>query len=57
MEPPPITILHLSDLQFGKNHLFGRLHVPPPDAALNSLAVRLTDDLALLTRTTACTRT
>ena len=48
MEPPLLTILHLSDLQFGKNHLFGRLHVPPPDAALNSLAVRLTDDLALL---------
>ncbi len=42
---PSVTILHLSDIQFGKNHRFGRLALPPPDDAFDSLFVRLRDDL------------
>jgi WD40 repeat protein/3',5'-cyclic AMP phosphodiesterase CpdA len=43
-----ITILHLSDLQFGRNHRFGRLHLPRPDDMFDSLFSRLRDDLDLL---------
>ena len=43
-----ITILHLSDTQFGRNHRFGRLDLPPPDDQFDSLFVRLRDDLDML---------
>ncbi|MCL4207379.1 MAG: pentapeptide repeat-containing protein, partial [Pirellulaceae bacterium] len=47
-ESRPITILHVSDTQFGKNHMFGRLQVPYPDGRFDSLLVRMIDDLNLL---------
>lgn len=43
-----VTLLHISDLQFGRNHRFGRLGLPGPDADFDSLLRRLTDDLAAL---------
>jgi 3',5'-cyclic AMP phosphodiesterase CpdA len=44
-----ITILHLSDLQFGKYHRFGRLgNTQDPNEPYKSLLVRLTDDLETL---------
>lgn len=43
--PDSVTILHLSDMQFGKNHLFGRLQVPFPDKEFDSLAHRIIEDL------------
>jgi 3',5'-cyclic AMP phosphodiesterase CpdA len=53
-----ITILHISDLQFGCKHRFGRLHSPPPPGAaplplddeFNTLSRRLEDDLDLLAK-------
>jgi 3',5'-cyclic AMP phosphodiesterase CpdA len=46
-----ITILHLSDLQFGKNHRFGRLgNTEDPDEPFNSLLARLMTDLDGLKR-------
>jgi 3',5'-cyclic AMP phosphodiesterase CpdA len=45
-----ITLLHVSDVQFGRNHRFGRLGLPPPDDTFDSLFARLLDDLALLQR-------
>jgi len=47
-KPAAITLLHLSDLQFGKNHLFGRTDLPAPDGWYDSLFVRLKDDLESL---------
>jgi 3',5'-cyclic AMP phosphodiesterase CpdA len=45
--PRPVTVLHLSDMQFGKNHLFGRLKVPfPEDGKYDSLFARIGEDLA-----------
>jgi WD40 repeat protein/3',5'-cyclic AMP phosphodiesterase CpdA len=45
-KPNEITILHLSDLQFGKNHRFGRLgNTDDPDEPFDSLLNRLTTDL------------
>ena len=44
-EPTPITILHLSDIQFGQKHQFGRLALGDPDAAFDTLLERLTQDL------------
>lgn len=44
----PITLLHLSDTQFGRNHRFGRLSLPPPDDSFDTLLTRLGDDLQLL---------
>jgi len=41
-EPTPITILHVSDLQFGHKHQFGRLALGDPDAAFDTLLARLT---------------
>lgn len=41
----PITLLHLSDTQFGPNHRFGGLGLPPPDNQFDTLLVRLKDDL------------
>src|SRR5262245_55371739 len=45
---PAITVLHLSDLQFGKYHRFGR--VSDGGDSLSTLAQRLCDDLDLLRR-------
>ena len=44
----PITLLHLSDTQFGRNHRFGRLALPPPDDSFDTLLTRLGDDLGSL---------
>jgi 3',5'-cyclic AMP phosphodiesterase CpdA len=46
--PKPITILHLSDPQFGRNHRFGRLAPAASDGSMDSLFVRLQDDLEIL---------
>ncbi len=45
--PRPITLLHLSDLQFGRHHRFGRLGAVDehPDAAFDTLLARLQQDL------------
>jgi WD40 repeat protein/3',5'-cyclic AMP phosphodiesterase CpdA len=43
-----IAILHLSDLQFGRNHRFGRLGLAPPDDQFDTLFARLRDDLEYL---------
>jgi Sulfatase-modifying factor enzyme 1/Calcineurin-like phosphoesterase len=43
-----ITLLHLSDTQFGRSHRFGRLGLPDPDARFDTLFARLCDDLRLL---------
>ena len=40
-----VTILHLSDMQFGRNHIFGRLNLAPLDHSFDSLAERLRQDL------------
>jgi 3',5'-cyclic AMP phosphodiesterase CpdA len=42
-----ITLLHLSDLQFGRHHRFGRLGTTgeDPDAAFDTLLARLKQDL------------
>ena len=46
-----VTILHLSDLQFGRYHRFGRLAAgEAADAAYDTLARRLCDDLDVLRR-------
>ncbi len=45
---PALTILHLSDLQFGKHHRYGRLGYLGPDAALDEAFVPLWDDIAAL---------
>lgn len=50
-EPQQVTILHLSDMQFGKNHRFRALDErteQSPDAILETLLTRLTDDLRML---------
>lgn len=44
----PITILHISDIQFGRSHRFGRLGLPAADDQFDSLFVRLRDDLSEL---------
>ncbi len=41
----PVTILHLSDVQFGEQHRFAGFHLPDPDAAYDTLLSRLCDDL------------
>ena len=41
-----VTLLQLSDMQFGRNHRFGRLGLPGADAEFDTLLQRLTDDLA-----------
>jgi len=43
-----ITLLHISDTQFGRNHRFGRLGLPEPDAPFDTLFARLRDDLEYL---------
>ena len=47
-EANEITILHLSDLQFGAKHAFGRKVVPAIDGRFDQLLSRLTDDLGQL---------
>ncbi|MBA4159125.1 MAG: pentapeptide repeat-containing protein [Gemmatimonadetes bacterium] len=47
--PRPITVLHVSDPQFGKNHRFGRLAPDmTPDESFDTLLSRLKSDLDLL---------
>jgi calcineurin-like phosphoesterase family protein len=41
----PITLLHISDMQFGHNYRFGRLGLPSPDDHFDSLIERLQSDL------------
>mgnify|MGYP001578657341 CR=1 FL=1 len=58
MPEKSITILHLSDLQFGANHRFG-LDTGTPDAKHDTLLGRLTHDLDSLRqegRITTCAR-
>jgi WD40 repeat protein/3',5'-cyclic AMP phosphodiesterase CpdA len=43
-----VTILHVSDLQFGIQHRFGRLGLGGADEPFDTLLKRLTDDLDLL---------
>ena len=45
-----VTVLHLSDLQFGDQHLFGRDGLTTADQAYDTLVSRLIDDLAALDR-------
>ncbi|HEY0137970.1 MAG TPA: metallophosphoesterase, partial [Nannocystis sp.] len=40
-----VTILHVSDMQFGAQHRFGRLGLGGADEAFDTLLRRLTDDL------------
>lgn len=40
-----VTILHVSDMQFGRNHRFGRLGLGGEDEKFDTLLKRLTDDL------------
>src|SRR2546425_11962630 len=47
-EDHSVTLLHVSDMQFGRNHRFGRLGLPGADADFDTLLRRLTDDLASL---------
>lgn len=42
---PTVTILHVSDMQFGRNHRFGRLGLGGADEKFDTLLKRLTDDL------------
>ena len=44
-EESPITILHVSDIQFGVKHRFGRLNLGGSDEKFDTLLKRLTDDL------------
>jgi 3',5'-cyclic AMP phosphodiesterase CpdA len=48
MSSRPITIVHLSDTQFGRNHRFGRLSPSAPDDSFDSLVGRLQEDLEKL---------
>src|SRR5262245_26570691 len=43
-----ITLLHVSDMQFGRNHRFGPLGALDPDASFDTLLQRLIDDLGAL---------
>ena len=43
-----MTILHVSDMQFGKYHRFGVSSQLHPDATFDTLLQRLTDDLTYL---------
>ncbi|MBK7830479.1 metallophosphoesterase [Nannocystis sp.] len=43
-----VTILHLSDIQFGVNHRFGRLGLGAKDESFDTLLRRVTDDLDVL---------
>src|ERR1700736_2404871 len=43
-----LTLLHVSDPQFGRNHRFGNLALTEPDAKFHTLFQRLSDDLKVL---------
>ena len=43
-----ITLLHLSDLRFGRYHRFGRLALASPEDSLDAVLGRLGDDLRKL---------
>ncbi|HLK69938.1 MAG TPA: metallophosphoesterase [Bryobacteraceae bacterium] len=43
-----VTLLHLSDTQFGRNHRFGNLHTTAEDDQFDTLIKRLEIDLDLL---------
>jgi WD40 repeat protein/3',5'-cyclic AMP phosphodiesterase CpdA len=43
-----VTILHVSDMQFGREHRFGRLALGGADEPFDTLLRRLTDDLDVL---------
>lgn len=43
-----VTLLHLSDLQFGRNHRFGNLQFGDPNAKFDTLTTRVRDDLLIL---------
>ena len=45
---PSITILHLSDMQVGRHHRFGRLGLGGADERFDTLLQRVHDDLAEL---------
>ncbi|MEA2230441.1 MAG: hypothetical protein QOD83_257 [Solirubrobacteraceae bacterium] len=45
-----ITLLHLSDMQFGRHHRFGNLSAGDPDARFDTLLTRLVDDLKRLAK-------
>jgi 3',5'-cyclic AMP phosphodiesterase CpdA len=45
-----ITLLHLSDLQFGREHVFGGQALLPEDGRFDTLLARLSDDLVALHR-------
>jgi WD40 repeat protein/3',5'-cyclic AMP phosphodiesterase CpdA len=45
---PELTVVHVSDPQFGKHHLFGGNGLTPADRAHDSLFSRLHDDLSRL---------
>lgn len=47
---PALTILQVSDMQFGRHHRFGRLGLGGADEAFDTLLHRLGDDLAELRR-------
>jgi 3',5'-cyclic AMP phosphodiesterase CpdA len=53
--PRPITIVHLSDTQFGRHHRFGRLSPTAPDDSFDSLVGRLQQDLENLRKTEGLT--
>jgi WD40 repeat protein/3',5'-cyclic AMP phosphodiesterase CpdA len=42
----PLTLLHVSDMQFGRNHRFARRDPLDPDFSFDTLLQRLCDDLA-----------
>jgi WD40 repeat protein/3',5'-cyclic AMP phosphodiesterase CpdA len=44
-----ITVLHVSDPQFGRNHRFGNLGLTPEDQSFDTLFARLADDVGVLT--------
>jgi 3',5'-cyclic AMP phosphodiesterase CpdA len=46
--PHAITLLHLSDTQFGPHHRFGGLNLSPPDDSFDTLLARLLEDLHTL---------
>jgi WD40 repeat protein/3',5'-cyclic AMP phosphodiesterase CpdA len=47
-DPQALTILHLSDPQFGRNHRFVSFAPDDPDAQFETLFQRLSDDLSIL---------
>ena len=49
--PRELTILHISDVQFGGNHIFGGNGLTPADQIVDTLSARLHDDLLLMRKT------